>query len=94
MGSSQRRLRILDAGCGAGAFGRECATLGHEVIGVDISPRQVEMLNAETIANMTAIVGDLEDINIVPEEYFDVVISGSVLHHFPNLQTVLTVLRY
>jgi 2-polyprenyl-3-methyl-5-hydroxy-6-metoxy-1,4-benzoquinol methylase len=87
--SSERRLRILDARCAAGAFGRECATLGHEVIDIDISPKQVEMLNDETIPNMTAIVGDLEDISIVPQEYFDVVVCGSVLHHFPDFQIVL-----
>lgn len=35
--------RILDVGCGTGAFARRLATRGAEVVGIDVSPRVIEI---------------------------------------------------
>ncbi len=47
-----RGARILDAGCGTGALAVELAERGADVVGVDISPRLIEIARTRVPARM------------------------------------------
>lgn len=58
-----RGMRILDAGCGTGAMSEVLADRGADVVGVDISPRLLEIAEARVSGRMRArvafIAGDM-----------------------------------
>jgi SAM-dependent methyltransferase len=65
--------RVLDVGCGPGRHARALATRGIEVVGVDISPRFVELAADGAPAGATFEVGDARALRFDSE--FDAVIS-------------------
>jgi SAM-dependent methyltransferase len=65
--------RVLDVGCGPGRHARALATRGIEVVGVDISPRFVELAAEGAPAGATFVVGDARRLTFDRE--FDAVIS-------------------
>ncbi len=87
-------LVIMDAGTGSGAFAKRIAGLGHTVVGVDISPKMIDVLNASAKDNLTGIVGDLEDCSIFPPEHFDAIFCGQALHHLPDPSQVIKNFSY
>ena len=77
-----RGSRVLDAGCGQGRIGGHLASVGHDVVGVDVDP----VLIAEaTQLYPTArwLVGDLTELDLPAAgiaEPFDVVVcAGNVM---------------
>ncbi len=72
--------RVLDAGCGTGAFALAVAPLVGEVVGVDADERFVEAARAVAPSNCSFLVGDAASL---PFSYgsFDVVGCMRVLHH-------------
>jgi len=85
-------MRILDAGCGTGALAAEAARRGAWVVGVDISPKLIE-LGRERLAgigpgSIDLIVGDLLDPAL---GVFDHVVAMDSLIHYPSadVETVL-----
>ncbi|MGL6278493.1 MAG: class I SAM-dependent methyltransferase [Gaiella sp.] len=75
--------RVLDAGCGAGAFALAIAPHVHEVIGVDHDPALLEAARGSAPASCTFVEGDVTDL---PFGYgaFDLVGCLRVLHHTPR----------
>src|SRR5690554_6444729 len=77
-----RGARILDAGCGPGRVGGHLATLGHEVVGVDVDPVLVAAAR-EDHPDPTWLVGDLAELDLPAvghTEPFDLVVcAGNVL---------------
>jgi SAM-dependent methyltransferase len=75
--------RALDAACGTGRHARRLAELGHEVIGVDLTP---EMLSraAANVPGARFLEADLRDIP-VQDGHFDLVVCGLALAHLPDL---------
>lgn len=78
-------MRILDAGCGTGALAAEAARRGARVVGVDISPKLIE-LGRERLAgigpgSIDLIVGDLLDPAL---GVFDHVVAMDSLIHYPS----------
>ncbi len=76
--------RILDAGCGTGAFATEAARRGAQVVAVDISPKLVELASrrsAEELQhqNVDYRVGDMLDPTL---GRFDHVIAMDSLIHY------------
>ncbi|MGH7474964.1 MAG: class I SAM-dependent methyltransferase [Longimicrobiales bacterium] len=70
--------RILDCSCGIGTQSLGLARRGHQVLGVDLSPRAVARAKAEAASAGLAIefrVGDLRDLESVTTEAYDVVLS-------------------
>jgi len=85
---------LLDAGCGSGIYGKRLTKRGYQVTGVDLCPEMVEIANNRNPAEgFKAIAGDLEDLNLFPENQFDVVFFGQMLHHFPNIAKVIPATR-
>lgn len=70
--------RILDLGCGAGAFGRVRPSPDIEVYGVDADPLAVELASRFEVATRT----DLEtDVLPYPDESFDAVLAKDIFEH-------------
>jgi SAM-dependent methyltransferase len=75
--------RALDAACGTGRHARRLAELGHEVVGVDVSPEMLERARA-AVPQATFHEGDLRALD-EPDASFDLVVCGLALAHLPDL---------
>jgi SAM-dependent methyltransferase len=90
-----RGARILDAGCGPGRVGGHLATLGHDVVGVDVDPALIEAAEQDH-PGPRWLVGDLAELDL-PErgiaEPFDVIVSAGNVMTFLAPSTRAQVLR-
>ena len=72
-------LKVLDLGCGDGTTALPAASLGAEVLGVDIARNLVEAGNArakaEGLSNCTFQEGDASDLRDLGDRTFDCVVS-------------------
>ena len=86
--------RILDLGCGFGAFDRWAVENGAStVIGVDLSENMLS--RARELTDTAAIeyrIGDLENLEIVDED-FDLVYSALAFHYINDFHTLCGVIR-
>lgn len=83
--------RILDIGCGNGAYPRLMSELGWEAWGVEISAKAVS--NLEGVAGVRVFTGNLEEARF-PTGYFDVVTMWHVLEHLNRpLETLVEIHR-
>ena len=74
-------LRVLDIGCGQGRDALFIARLGHEVVGVDLSPNGIRDLSAAAHRENLPIEAIAADItNFIPEGAFDVLLIDRTLH--------------
>jgi len=80
-----KALRVLDVGCGQGRDALFIASMGHSVVGVDLSPNGIrDLSNAANKENLD-IEGVVADIaTFVPEGEFDVVLIDRTLHMLPE----------
>lgn len=73
--------RVLDIGCGQGRDALHAARLGHEVVGVDLSPSGIDQLREDAKnegLRIEGVVADIVDYN--PVGLFDVVLFDRTLH--------------
>ena len=83
-------LKILDFGCGTGALSKVLARMGHEVLGIDLSPEMIARVRSnEPISGLRFDVRPLEDV----DEVFDAVVSRHVFWSLPEPQAVLVEMR-
>ncbi|MGE0219492.1 class I SAM-dependent methyltransferase [Mycolicibacterium sp.] len=93
-----RGARILDAGCGPGRLGGYLATVGHDVVGVDVDPTLIAAAEQDH-PGPHWIVGDLAELDLPAlgiGEPFDVIVSAGNVMTFlaPSTRVdVLTRLR-
>lgn len=77
-----RGARILDAGCGPGRIGGYLASLGHDVVGVDVDPVLIEAAQQDH-RGPRWLVADLAELDLPAggiTEKFDVIVSaGNVM---------------
>ncbi len=77
-----RGARILDAGCGPGRLGGYLASVGHDVVGVDVDPALIEAAEQD-YPGPRWLVGDLAELDLPARgiaEPFDVIVSaGNVM---------------
>lgn len=91
------RGRMLDWGCGGGTDSWFAASLGHDVVGIDISPGMIEKAHlrgsAEAEGNApTFRTADLLDPDFGPDEdLFDLALAGAVVHNLPPADAVAAV---
>jgi len=75
---------VLDLGCGTGRHCVYLAKKGFHVIGVDVSKSALKMAKQwarkERLKNLVFICGTMTQIPLI-DNYFDAVISISVVHH-------------
>jgi ubiquinone/menaquinone biosynthesis C-methylase UbiE len=74
--------RILDFGCGSGSFVKEGRAAGYEVYGCDFSAVGDNISAVETPYRLP-----------YPDEFFEVVVSNTVMEHVMNYDEVLAELR-
>ena len=72
--------RVLDMGCGKGAFTSLLAGPGREVVGVDISPTAIEKAR-ERAPEIDFRVGTTDDVEEVAPGPFDVVVAMEILSY-------------
>jgi SAM-dependent methyltransferase len=96
--SKTKRARILDLGCGAGApVARHLAALGHRVVGVDGSARQIAL--AQRNAPLARFIhADMTTISFPPSSFDAVAAFYSITHvprseHTSLLERIATWLR-
>lgn len=63
--------RVLDAGAGPGRFALELVRLGADVVALDISPGQLDLLR-QRLPEVEAVVGDIVDLSRFTDDSFDV----------------------
>lgn len=69
--------RVIDLGCGTGAFAAAIAERGAEVLGIDGSPEMIAQASADN-PQLSFAVGDAHDFSI--SEPYDAVASNGALH--------------
>ncbi len=87
-------MSVLDLGCGSGYFSREMAKRGAErVLGIDISPRQVEHAKRIERIDRHGIEYRVEDatdaVYRLPEASFDLVTACVSLQDMPDPERVI-----
>lgn len=84
--SGEIRSPALDSGCGTGEHALMLAARGHDVVGVDISPRAIvraEAKAAERRLTATFIVGDVLALDLLGRHFMTVIDSG-MFHVFDD----------
>jgi SAM-dependent methyltransferase len=74
--------RVLDVGCGAGAFAAKLATRAEHVDALDREPLMIEEARRAVPANVTCILADVLH-EPLPDARYDAIVSISALHHMP-----------
>lgn len=82
--------RVLDAGCGAGAFAARLAQRNEQVDALDRSAEMIEEARLRTPTNVNCVLADVL-ADSLPGKDYDAIFSISALHHMP-LQDALPVL--
>jgi ubiquinone/menaquinone biosynthesis C-methylase UbiE len=84
--------RLLEVGCGTGTDLLQFARGGSSVVGIDLTPRSIEITRQRfRVYDLTGefAIGDAEDLAF-PDNSFDVVYSFGVIHHTPNTQRAVS----
>lgn len=85
---TDRKLKILDVGCGSGFFSILLAGQGHDVTGTDLTPEMIHhaaLLAEEEKTPCTFYIMDAENLDFA-DETFDVVISRNLTWTLPNAE--------
>jgi len=88
----RQQLRVLDIGCGTGAWSVHWAARGCRVTGVDFDPEFVARAKLrEHLAGENVFKGIVADATRLPPDIgeFDVVLLNSLLEHVPDWRAVI-----
>ncbi|MEM4282382.1 MAG: class I SAM-dependent methyltransferase [Candidatus Woesearchaeota archaeon] len=91
----EKKSKTLDVGCGEGAFCRELAKLGIEVVGLDTNKRSLEYAKKAAQAcglNIKFVLANAEKIPF-KDSSFSQVICLDVLEHVDDSQKVISEIR-
>jgi len=95
--AKQRGGRVIELGCGYGYLTLELARNGLDVIGVDLSPKSIEIAKKfadentfkENFGSLKYVCGDILSMDL-GENKFDTVVFFGTLHHIPDIDLVLS----
>ncbi|MCL4300215.1 MAG: methyltransferase domain-containing protein [Anaerolineae bacterium] len=82
--------KVLEVGCGQGTVTNYLPTLGTRIFSVDMSSQSLKQTRQGAVElnlqdQIDLAVSDAESLPF-PNNSFDIIISGGVLHHTPNTQ--------
>jgi SAM-dependent methyltransferase len=81
--------RILDAGCGPGAYAEWLLDRGAEVVGIDVSPRMVQLAHDRLRGRATIHHANLgRPLDFLADESFDLVVSALALDYVEDWDAV------
>lgn len=81
--NNSRYSRLLDVGCGTGYLFELLRPAGDsEWVGIDISPRMIEIARAKNIPGAEFLVGPANRLPFA-DASFDVVVCSQSFHHYP-----------
>jgi 2-polyprenyl-6-hydroxyphenyl methylase / 3-demethylubiquinone-9 3-methyltransferase len=84
-----RPCRVLDLGCGAGFLANDLAARGHDVVGVDDTPENLEVARAhDPTGRARYVLGDVTRLD-VPEASFDAAFALDLLEHVEDPERVI-----
>ena len=88
-----KRLRVLDVGCGCGNISLPIASLGHEVVGVDLDPESIRIAAERNPFPDRArfLAARAEDLDL--RQPFDAIVASEVVEHVPEPFKLLSDLR-
>jgi integrase len=86
----QRCRRVLDVGCGAGAFAAQLARRSEQVDALDRSAEMIEEAKRRTPGNVNCVLADVL-ADPLPGKDYDAIFSVSALHHMPLQDALLVV---
>lgn len=76
----RRCERVLDVGCGAGAFAARLAGRADHVDAIDKSAAMIEAARRRAPANVTCTLADVTQ-TALPAAHYDAIVSITALHH-------------
>lgn len=82
-------LKVIDLGCGEGRFSRMLAERGADVTGLDFTERFVEYARAHRIGGETYIPGDMQSLDGISDNSFDLAVSYLSLLDVPDLASAV-----
>lgn len=83
-----RSLRVLDVGCGIGNMSIPIASLGHEVLGIDLDePTIAKARELNQFRNARFEVSTMDDVPI--GESYDLIICAEIIEHLHDANTFL-----
>ena len=84
---SVRGKRLLDAGCGPGAYAKILVRRGARVVGVDVSPKMLRLARERVGDKVELHLADLtKPMRFLRSKSFDIVISPLVIPYIRNLR--------
>ena len=83
---SNKKLNILDCGCGCGNYSLELSKLGHNILSIDFNDDMLKILTKQIQINNIKNI-DVKKVNLLKElplesNTFDIIIINQVMHHF------------
>jgi demethylmenaquinone methyltransferase/2-methoxy-6-polyprenyl-1,4-benzoquinol methylase len=89
MGAADARTRALDLACGTGDIAFAVAARGAQVVGLDLTPRMVELARGKRRgANPAFLVGDMMALPFA-DGSFDLVTTGYGIRNVPAIETAI-----
>jgi ubiquinone/menaquinone biosynthesis C-methylase UbiE len=80
-------LKVLDAGCGTGAYSKTFIEMGAKVTGIEVSPNMIEHAKRKLGNQATLYLADLnEPLEFLKDSTFDIIVSPLVIHYIKDLK--------
>lgn len=82
--------KVIDLGCGEGRFSRMLTERGAVVTGVDLCRPFIEFAKEHRVSDEVYLNGDMEDLNEIPGDEFDLAVSYVTLVDVPNMGSAVS----